>query len=161
MSLQDLNTVLSILPRLAVSELLKVKDKTNASLSLSPPTTTPNKLREMPVVDYVLEGITFELRRRGLLGRDARVPYNAIPRSYNMASQDIRWWVQDNLGLLSAAEYVAVGQLLARCLAVYFEKQNQTISASLLCQNVSKIPQALEDSYPGYLKAGLLSFAYK
>lgn len=163
MSLTDLSTVLNILPRLDVSELLQVKNKASASLSLS---TLANSSSGLPSgqdepMDYLLDGIQVELRRRGLLGRDMKLQAKVIPGTYGLAAIDVKKLLEEHVGRLSAAEYALLGQLSIRCLAKYLENRGVPISAKSLCQAISKIPQALDDSYPGYLQAGLLPFALR
>ena len=165
MSLQDLSTVANILPRLDGSELLKVRDKASALLALTTTNPSPAAPLNGAHTDYLFEGVVAELRRRGLLGRDKRPNNKSVPVSYATDAHRIRSLLNEHVGGrgFSAAEYAFLGQLAIRCLASYLEthKSDEPISCNLLCRKISKVPQALDESYPGYLEAGILPFALR
>src|ERR1044072_1531624 len=112
MSLNDLTTVANILPRLDVSELMKVQEKTSALLSLSASSGVVSQSGG-PVADYLLEGIMVELRRRGLLGSNARLGPKVVPTAYAVSARDMRNFLEEHVGKLNAAEYALLGQLAA------------------------------------------------
>ena len=158
MSLQDLTTVLNHLPKLDIEELMKVKSKLGASLSLSGGKPEPSVTE---IDDYLFNGIMVELRRRGLLGRNSILTSGILSVKYRQSSAQIRALFKEQLGELKPVEYAALGQLAAKALADYLEQANVTIGPSVLVNNIEKVPQALDASYPGYLEAGLLSFCWK
>jgi hypothetical protein len=158
MAVQDLSTVLEVLPRLNYDELKQLKLKVGAKLSLSvggssPPTQTQS--------DYVKDGIITELRRRGLLGTAKGLSPRQLPNDFDAASAEIQEFLAGHVGVLSAVRYAALGQLAARALASFLENQGKQVTAWLLTTSVSKIPQALDAAYPGYLEAGLLAFCWR
>jgi hypothetical protein len=162
MSTADLTTVLNTLPRLDLTELLKVQDKVKASLSLSSgPRVAQTISVEPQEIDYLLDGIAATMKKRGLMSRDAHITRRQIPDNYDKDAHTVRKTLFASVGRLSAVEYASLGQVCADCLAKFLEERGVPISVKSLAQQIAKVPQAVDRFYPDYLKAGLLSFAWR
>ncbi len=123
--------------------------------------------------DYLLEGVVFELRRRGLLASKARVPRRMIPGSFNQISQGMQKHLEGFINKrLNTVEKTALGQLAARALADYLEKHSyyktkegqwvlRPLSISGMLSGVAKIPAALDEAFPSYLVAGKLPICWR
>lgn len=155
----DFNAVLRTLPSLEPAQLQQLRGKIGALLGLSGVKELPP---DVPVVsDYLLNGVVYELRRRGLLGSSSGLPHRLRTSEYSRLSADVQKHLDQNVGPLTVVEATALGQLAVRALASYLERGNIPISPSTLINNISKVPIALDASYPGYLEAGLLSCCWR
>ena len=160
MTATSIDAVLSCLPKLSASDLLKVKNKAQALLSLSGGAFAASADEE-PAIDYLLEGIFHELHRRGLLRKDGRIPAKAWPSGYRTKAANTRALLEENIGKpLSEKEKLQLGRVAAEVLARYLQHK-APISANVLMSNVDKIPQALDAALPGYLQSGLLIVVLK
>lgn len=158
-----LATVLQELPTLSNEALREVRNRTQALLSLSTDAapSTPSKGRKGSAsaggsLDYIYEGICFELRRRGLL-KTKGIPQALWPKGYVNASNEIQEFfsLQFSAPLL-VPQQLLLGRLAIEALANWLEEVDIPVGVSTLMQNVPKIPLALERSLPGYLGSGLL-----
>lgn len=154
-----LSTVLLALPQLNADELKVVRSRVGASSSLAGSSTVEATLGNGG--DYLLEGLCQELRRRGALGREKRLPARLIPQGYAEKAADVRDYFAKHLGTLSAGELSALGQLMGEALALYLEKRGVPIAPSTLLNNISKVPTAVDAAFPGYLEAGVLSSCWR
>lgn len=111
--------------------------------------------------DYLLTGIYIELRRRGLLGRNATIPPSAWPSKFKKTSAEVRQNIQFHFDRqLSPVEQAALGRLCGQTLAAYLEKRGIPISPNSMLSSVGKIPLALDHAFPGYLASGLLAYCW-
>lgn len=161
MALHDLNTVLSCLPKLGPEELQTVRKKVSANLSLCGGATVSAPSFNFSEPDYLFDAIKAELRRRGQLKRDGGIAASQVPSAYQSSASEVRQLLKQHVGDISAREYAALGMAAIRALASYLERGRVPVSAKTLMLNVSKVPLALDDAYPGYLEAGLLSFCWR
>lgn len=157
--MSDLGLVLRALPTLTREELQQVRTRISAvgsltgSASIIPQPSAANTSGD----DYILTGITGELRRRGLLKPTSRVAPTLLTKDYHAASSDVRAFLEDNIKLSRAVDFAALGKLCGRELAAYLERGRVPVLPRTLVLNVQKIPEALDASFPGYLEAGLLA----
>lgn len=154
-----LATVLNILPSLPTTELNKIKSKIGALLSLREG-TEKNSIDTLCLTDspfdYILEGIVFELRKRGLLTSKGFIPRQYWPKNYDSTAKEIRILLESQFPHpLPQPQLVLLGRICAEALASYLEPV-VPISPSSLMSNVHKIPTAIDQILPGYLQAGLL-----
>lgn len=149
-----LETVLRELPHLKPEEIAKVRSRLGAAASFS-------KAAPIEEIDYLFDGVQCELRRRGLLGRNAVLPRRVVPVGYEQAASEVRDHLGQSVGSLSSLDRVALGQLAARELAAYLERGKIPISPKTLLTNIDKIPSAIDASFPGYLEAGVLSSCWR
>ncbi len=157
----ELTAVLRALPKLQPAELREIQLKTSASLTLCGKLSAQVISDRSVVTDYLLDGVIYELRRRGLLGQSTGLFKRLIPPAYQQASEEVRQHLNERVGILKSSETAALGQLSAKALASYLERGHVPISPSTLLNNISKVPVAIDASYPGYLEAGLLSFCWQ
>jgi hypothetical protein len=150
----ELNTVLKLIPKLNPKEQLEIKQKLD--FLLQGIKTHPNR----PLDDWLTEGIVTELVRRGLLhkGMDWK---RVAPSGYQQQSESIRTLLKAATRRpLTAGEQYALGRLVARALADYLQN-TPGFGLKVMLQNISKVSEALENSYPGYLVAGMLGMLIK
>lgn len=146
----EFNQIIRWLPKLTVSEkrmLLK---------ELGGTSTMP----ESSVSDWLLPGIEAELRRRGLSFRPlTQQTIMRLAPNYFLESQRVRMDFEARLKrqgvTLNRSGLIALGHVAARVLADY-RSPVTPLGVKFLLQNVGNIPEAVEQSFPGYLAAGML-----
>jgi len=152
----SLQEVLRRLPQLSSAEL----DKVAGRLAALRGTGAVTKVEDN---DWLLEGLTQELRRRGLWMRDYPVLKKLIPSNYVAASPAVR----DHLLLgwgkkpIRTIEKLALAALAGGVLADYLTKIKLPVTPRTVLVNVDKVPVALEESFPGYWASGLLSYCVR
>ena len=150
----ELATVLKYLPKLGRPDLEKVRQRVIFLLGVAAPKGNS------PDQDWMLDGITSELRRRGLWARTSTIPAKMLPEGYAEKSAVVRahllkGWAKPNS---RPVERMALGGLAAVALADYLTKVKVPVGPKTLLNNVEKVPLALEESFPGYWAQKLLGF---
>lgn len=112
-----------------------------------------------PSDDYLLMGIEYELRRRGLLG--SREKLWGVSPKFHRVSASVRATLEERAGKIAPPQRIALGRLCARALADYLDNGPAPISGKLLLDNAHKTMTAVENSFPGYLATGLLRFCWQ
>jgi len=110
--------------------------------------------------DYLMEGLLYELRRRGHLRQEDK-RFWSIPPRYTATAPIVWANLESQAGPLKTLERVQLGRIAMRALADYLERGNIAVGAKLLMNCVDKVPVAIERSFPGYLRAGLLRFCWQ
>lgn len=158
MAATPLATVLCALPSLPSEELHKVSTKVKALLALRGGRTGKEdeiNLTSSPF-DYILEGIKFELRKRGLIKTNGFIPKQYWPKNYEQSVKELQSLLEGQFPYPPEQAILnLLGRLCAEALAVYLEPVIP-ISSSALMSNIHKVPTALDQMLPGYLQAGLL-----
>ncbi len=151
-----LSSILKNLPKLKRAELEQVKQRTNFLLGVT------NGAAKEAGHDWLLEGLTGELRRRGLWTGRA-LPARLLPVDYAAKGSSVRAHLLKGLAKPSArtVERMALGGLAGTVLVDYLTKIRVPVTPKTLLANVEKIPVALEESFPGYWGQGLLGFCIK
>lgn len=163
MSATELAAVLRMIPNLTSVEKAQALARLKAtSLGVD----GGRALAEVPdAADWLLEGMYFELRRRGLLGAQERVPARQVQRlapDWNSAAGAVRKLLAERLRYFGAAHspryaiMLSLGNVAARALADYLEAGQVPIGLKVLLTNVGKVPQAIDRSFPSYLESGML-----
>lgn len=113
--------------------------------------------------DWLLAGVQGELRRRGLGCQPLTTTFvnkwapNALAEAATvrevLATSERRGIVR-----LSSRQWEALGRVCVEALARYLTEgpKPPPLSANVLLRNISKVPQALDADFPGYLESGLL-----
>lgn len=149
--MSSLQTVLRILPTLSVTELEEVKSKAQAALVLSTPPGVPAPAAR-PDEDWLLEGITYVLRSRGLV----RGELFAIDGKVKVALAEVQAALLEAVGRpLKTVEKVALGRVTAEAMADMISTY-ATLGPRIMLQHIPKALQALENSFPGYLASGMV-----
>jgi len=157
----DLTPILRQLRSLPPEELSVVRAKMGAWNKLGGNSeVTERAIMPTSDDDYLLEGIHFELRRRGLLGAEFRIPHRLYPTGYVQRSAEVRRLLESKLPRLKPVERTALGRLAARALADYLTNIHVTITPRVIMSHVGNTPIALDEAYPDYLAAGLLHFCW-
>jgi hypothetical protein len=153
--------ILNALPRLTVEQRQQVKLRlVGANMVNGGAASAPATLSSDDKANYVLLGITYQLRRMGVLGADGSIPQRAITNQHRADLAAATANLDRFVGQLSGVEKAALGQLAARCLAEWLDKRNIPVSINTMLNNCAKVPLALDDCFPGYLCAGLLKFCW-
>ena len=166
MAATPLASVLQTLPSLPSKELEAIKQKVQALLSLRggcDTTEEPDDSYDLaaPPFDYIFDGICYELRRRGLIKQNGFIPKTRWPKNFSKSSKEMREFLETQFSEpLSPAQLTLLGRLSAEALASYLEHV-VPISPTTLMSNLDKIPTALEQMLPGYLRAGLLFMIFE
>lgn len=107
--------------------------------------------------DWLLEGIIFVLNERGLgkqVPHSFRLKNNKSFASYQTQSERIKSLIEDALGNNSSTmELKQAGIIAARALASFLAKE---VSFHAMMFSISRIPEAIQRSFPGYIESGLL-----
>lgn len=113
--------------------------------------------------DWLLEGITNELRRRGLWMRAHPIPKNLLPDGYEAKAAHIQKYLIKGCGekRLKSISMMVLGQVAASSLADYLLRARVPVSPKTLLNNIDKIPAAIDASFPGYWAAAALSVCAK
>ena len=114
--------------------------------------------------DWLLLGILNELRRRGLDDRDTfRLKKVSSYASFNTQSENVRSLLLKVAPDLTAIQRRALGETAAKALADFISTwtpPRETNRENLLML-VSKIPEALDWAFPGYMAAGMLGMVVR
>lgn len=156
----SLQTVLQELRMLAPPDVERVKLEASALLSLSPCKRVDVTSPKAPPISPILDGITHELKRRGLVasGFSDRTINRLYPGAIEAAAE-LQAHLYHRLDL-KPAEWAALGRAMARALADWLEPAEAGVSARRMFQNIDKMLTALEHAFPGYLSSGLLPFLW-
>lgn len=112
--------------------------------------------------DYLLDGIAYELSRRGIAPMSGKsIPTRVLPADYPNQSAETREYLEHLLPALKPADRVALGRIAAYTLAEWLIKVHIPVALRTMTSNVRKMPAALDDAFPGYLSAGLLSMVWR
>jgi len=147
-----LKAVLDNLPKLSNAELNSVRQRLSFLLG--------GEGKAKPVTnDWLLEGITSELRRRGLWMKAYPLPQKLMPDGYADKAAFVREYLIKGCGAdrLKSVELLVLGQVATGALADYLKRAKTPVSPKTLLSNVDKIPAALDAAFPGYWTAGALS----
>ncbi len=155
----SLPTLLESLGELPPSALQQVALKAKALLSLRGFSngSTFSKIED----DYLLEGIYHALNAEGLISRDHRMHKRHIPPGFEKHSHEVRVLLESHLAQLKPVERAALGQLAGKCLVKYLKSKGKGVNLQSMLFEVYRIPAAIDRSYPGYLRSGLLSSCWK
>ena len=148
--------MLQRLPELSAAELVQVRARVGFLVGSSAKDTNSNH-------DWLLEGFTLELRRRGLWSRAQTVPKRLLPTDYAAKAASIREHLLKGRGglKLRSNESMILGAAAASVLANYLIRAKVPVTPKTLFNNLEKVPVALEAAFPGYWAAGLLGFVLK
>lgn len=151
----SLQEILRQLPSLTKKELEEIRLKAGALLSLSSE-APPSALTE----DWLLDGITLELRRRGLWLRTYPIPKKLLPDGYSAKASAVRSHLLKGVGttVVNPAQRMSLGELAGSALADFLLRRKVPVGPKTLLGNVEKVPGALEEAFPGYWEQGLLGF---
>jgi hypothetical protein len=158
LSQKSLDSVLDLLKDLTSPELEIVRKHAIAYAGIGPKRRIPiNEVRE----DWILDGILYELQRRGL---GDTIPGEFFIRNkqsfagYAERSERVRKMFD---GYFSTTyDRLAFGRMLAHSLAKKVD-EFAPISLDTLLRNVGLIPEAFDSAYPGYISNNMLPMLIK
>lgn len=153
MTSSNLLEVLNRLPKLAPEECAQVRQRL---AFLAPETTVPLPTDKE---DWLLEGLTQELRRRGLWMRAYPIPKKLLPEGFAEKSQAARAYLEKGApGMKRREERVALAGMAAQVLVDYMVELKVPVSPKTLLNFAAQVPSAMERAFPGYWTNGLLGF---
>lgn len=154
-----LSEVLKRLPLLSAAELLQVQQRIVALGCL-----TVQAVAAPKDFDWLLAGITSELRQRGLWAQKV-IPARIVPSRYKEEAPLIRSYLLEGWSPTPNApranELTILGTLAANALAERLRRAQVPVSVKTLLNNVDKVPAALDDAFPGYWSNKLLRFCVR
>ena len=160
----ELKQIIGKLPKLTKVERQNLRQaldffdggKTKAATSAAP---------QVNVQDWLTPGIIAELRRRGLeYSGLSEKRINGMAPDYLAESTAVMVYLrrkmlkskaQASTARLDHAELLGLGRVIAQVLADYLQNV-RSINLKYMLTNISKVPDAIEASFPGYLGAGML-----
>ena len=110
--------------------------------------------------DYLLSGILHEMEVRGmqdLIPSNFYIKNKSSFNSYWEGSKSVREHLELKLINMNTSERLILGRICSRSLAKEVI-QFAPIGLDSMLNNVRKIPEALDKSFPGYIEAGLIGF---
>lgn len=111
----------------------------------------------IPTLDWILGGINFELQRRGLWKVGAYFPVTQLVPECDVASKAVcEQLLSEMHGPATPTLLTVLGQLAGRCLADYLLMQRIPVGPKTMLAQLSQIPLAIEEAFPGYMEAGML-----
>lgn len=148
-------SVLANLPQLSPKELVQIRDRANFLLGL---TSEANPALKRSDHDWLLEGLTQELRRQGLWLKGHPLPKAMFPGDYALKAEFVRAHLLKGAGKVKfeSVQLRALGALGVSVLFSYLKKIRIPIGPKTALINIDKVPVALEESFPGYWDSGLL-----
>jgi hypothetical protein len=78
---------------------------------------------------------------------------------YETTADRVRILLTDAIPEMTITEQRSLGVIAARALADYISSWS-SISFDSLMRNVSKIPEALDEAFPGYISSGLIKYIF-
>lgn len=152
--MSDLQEIIRRLPKLAPKELEQVRQRIQL---LGGASSSPKKAEQQ---DWLLDGFASELNRRGLWARQLKLNNPIVPSNYPQKAEGVRAHLLEGFDKERPrmVELVALGQLGAQALVDHFIRIRVPVSPKILLNNVEKVPEALENSYPGYWRSRRLGF---
>lgn len=153
-----------LLPRLDVSERKKLAILLGAfsgRASLGKGTLGKPSAAAALEADWLFFGVMSELSRRGLKYRSRGAPDVArLAPNYTETSEIIRIELETALKIMipqpKRAQLYMLGNVTARALAEYLEGGPSPIGLKTLLNNIDKTLEAIDWSFPDYLRCGMI-----
>lgn len=145
--------VLASLPNLPIKQIESILSHCKAILSLG--RATGQIAQSNTDSDWLFMGFQYELKRRGLGESGNRRQAHAFYLKNLPVAEEL---LVTHVLTLSRVEKQALGVIFARSLAGLLARRRMTVSLRMLCVNISSLPQAIEQAFPGYLSSGMLGF---
>jgi len=155
-SLSELQRIINQLPKLTPAErnqLRQVLAFLDGGKSAKP---LPSKSTD----DWLLPGLAHEVKRRGGSHPPLNdTTLNKLAPGYVADSLRVCRHLKDGLPVtIKHEQLLAMGRVVARALADYLQNAGVPIGLKVMLNNVAKMSEAIEQSFPGYLEAGWLGY---
>jgi hypothetical protein len=112
--------------------------------------------------DWILHGIVSVLNERGIgymVPPNFRIKKARAFAGYETSADRVRILLTDAIPEMTITEQRSLGVIAARALADYISSWSSVTFDSLM-RNVSKIPEALDEAFPGYISSGLIKYIF-
>lgn len=156
--------ILKLLPKLKPAELEEVSRAMKALQGLAGRSTIVASGTPLADGDFLIEGIAQYLVSSGTLAESSRAVYHLQRRdaykSYKVKRPELDKFLQKlagSLGTKGNRYYPQIAYVCASALADRLRRQN-IFSVGAMLSQVDKIPEAVDDAFPGYVESGLFGF---
>jgi hypothetical protein len=167
LSPESMVAIAKALPNASSIQLYELRGKISALLQLQESKQVLAHVRANattiftePEDDWLFDGICHELSRCGMITKEAMPSIRRSPafKAYQPKAVGIRrMLLKRAIGLPNSPLARGVlGRQVAWCLAVSIERWG-TVSTTFMLNNVEKVPEAVEEQFPGYLASGFLA----
>lgn len=161
-------SMLEMVPSLNLAQLRELKGRVGALLSLNgesgksketihpaPRSNGSDTSNESDAGDFqlTLEVIRDELKGLGI----PTSVYNKSKLSYRSKVEEIWLFLNENIPDLKRIERRALFHTCVRCLIRTLKKQGLPVTETMVLKHLHRLPEALDDGFPGYLESGMLS----
>jgi len=167
----EFQTLLVALPTMSQTQLREVRNRVRALISgaslggtviADAGTALPTDAADgtSNTIDWLLEGIYHELKRRGLLTDSGRfVPVKSISPEYPEHSRSVRKHLLEHAGRpLNQGQRLLLGRAVAGALANWQDIRNEPVGLKSMLRAVPFVPEALDRAFPGYVGSFLLGW---
>jgi hypothetical protein len=148
----NLKDILAALPSLKPEELAQVQARL-ALLAAKP------KDGE----DWLLQGISIELKRRGLWSGPSTLPRRMLPTGYAEKAEVTRAFLLKGLGKKAprGVELIALGALAGAAIVELLTRRGIPVSPTSVLNALNRVGPALEEAFPGYWASAALGVCLK
>jgi hypothetical protein len=150
---QDFRRVVEFLPKMSKSQLTELRRRILPLIGAKEEGGVANR-------DWLLDGILEVVKERGLghmIPPNFRVRKTSSFSGYETQADRVRLMLTTAIPDMTVTDERAIGVIVVRALADYISSWSEVSFDSLL-RNVSKIPDAIDAAFPGYLASGMLPF---
>ena len=152
----DATTILTTLPNLGVEDLERIRARCSALLGIVQHGHKPLS-DAVTTDDWLLAGLLHELKAYGV--PVSSVQFVQRSREYLLYTKNVVGvidWINAATPDLTKTERMAFANVAARSLRRFLTDRKIPVSLRAMLGNVANIPQALEQEFPGYVRAGLI-----
>ena len=159
--MMNFKTMLETIPSLDLVQLRELKGRVGALLSLNGEGGKPKEStyhaprsngRDDSDFQLALEVIHSELKGLGI----PVSTYSKPMLSYRSKIEETWQFLDEKVPGLRRVERRSLFHTCVRCLIRILKKQGLPITGTMVLKHLHRIPQALDDGFPGYLQAGML-----
>jgi hypothetical protein len=118
-----------------------------------------DKSNGVPEQDWLLDGILSVLKERGLepvLPSPFRIRNSRSFGGFETQSDRVRNFLDIAIPNMNVMEHKILGRLCAIVLAKMLDEWPIEVSLDHMLFHISRIPEALDKSFPGYIESGML-----
>ncbi len=156
----NFKTMLDLVPSLNLVQLRELKGRVGALLSLNGEGGKPKEsIHPAPRsngsgsdLQLALDVIRDELKGLGIPTRT----YGTPKLSYCSKIEETWKFLDEKIPDLQRIERRALFHTCIRCLIRILKKQGLPITETMVLKHLYRLPQALDDGFPGYLESGML-----
>lgn len=149
----SLQMIFRLLPTLSSAEISELRKRVTLLSSVASPQAK----------SWLLEGMTIELRRRGLWSGQM-VPKHLLPSEWQRDAEAAERYLLEGLGAKNptTTQKIALGALAASAIIDRLTRQKfPPVSPKTVLASISQVAIAMDDAYPGYWGSAALGICLK